>query len=138
MNLSQKLLVPAFAIFLISTGMVLKKNTVQEPWNVPTKYKKMENPTDPQDKEGLMIGKQLYTKHCKSCHGKVGLGDGPKAAELDTPSGDFSIDKFQSQSDGELYYKTIFGRDDMPSYDKKIPDEEDRWLVVNYMRTFAK
>ena len=90
------------------------------------------------DDEGKIIAKQLYSKHCKSCHGRTGLGDGPKAKELDTPSGDFSIDSFQSQSDGELFYKTTFGRDDMPAYDKKIKNDEDRWLIVHYMRTFKK
>jgi mono/diheme cytochrome c family protein len=84
------------------------------------------------------IAKQLYDKHCKSCHGKVGLGDGPKAKELDTKCGDFSSAAFQGQSDGELYYKTTFGRDDMPAYDKKIADDNDRWLLVHYMRTFKK
>ena len=110
---------------------------VSTEWEVPAKYKKMENPVE-MDSEGKMIAKQLYSKHCKSCHGKTGLGDGPKAAELDTPSGDFSSAEFQGQSDGELYYKTTFGRDDMPAYDKKIPEDEDRWLIVHYMRTFAK
>jgi mono/diheme cytochrome c family protein len=104
---------------------------------VPAKYKKMENPVT-WDKEGELIAKQLYSKHCKSCHGKSGLGDGPKAKELDTPSGDFSLPEFHAQSDGALFYKTTFGRDDMPAYDKKIPSDEDRWLIVHYMRTFKK
>lgn len=108
---------------------------VQDPWPVPEKYEKMKNPVTA-DKESLDIGKSLYNKHCKSCHGKEGLGDGPKAAQLDTPSGDFSSDEFQSQSDGALFYKSIEGRDDMPGFKKKIPDEEDMWSVVNYMRTF--
>ena len=109
----------------------------QDNWEVPAKYKKMENPVT-WDKEGELIAKQLYSKHCKSCHGKDGLGDGPKAKELDTPSGDFSIAAFQDQSDGELFYKTTFGRDDMPAYDKKISSDEDRWLIVHYMRTLKK
>lgn len=138
MKSSAKFFILAIAIFIVTAGMMTKNRVVQEPWKVSGKYVNMKNPTDPSDKEGLMLGKQLYMKHCKSCHGKVGLGDGPKAAELDTPSGDFSSDGFQNQTDGELYYKTVFGRDDMPSYEKKIPDEEDRWLIVNFMRTFAK
>ncbi|HCM77538.1 MAG TPA: cytochrome C [Cytophagales bacterium] len=110
---------------------------MQTAWEVPAKYKKMENPTKA-DKENISIAKGLYEKHCKSCHGKVGLGDGPKAKELDTPSGDFSKAKFQSQSDGELFYKTTFGRDDMPAYEKKISSDEDRWILVHYLRTFKQ
>jgi mono/diheme cytochrome c family protein len=37
-----------------------------------------------------------------------------------------------------MYYKTTFGRADMPEFTKKIPSDEDRWLVVNYMRTLAE
>ena len=126
----------AIIIFGISL-FSFNRPILQEPWNIPGKYKKMENPITA-NKENLAIAKQLYSKHCKSCHGKAGLGDGPKAAELDTPSGDFSTAKFQSQSDGVLFYQTTFGREDMPAYDKKISSDEDRWLIVHYMRSFAK
>ena len=109
---------------------------VQEEWIVPEKYVNMENPIDAE--EDLAMGKALYNKHCKSCHGKEGYGDGPKAAEMDGDLGDFSSEEFQEQTDGELFYKTSFGRLDMPEYTKKMPDDEDRWLIVNYMRTLAE
>lgn len=105
-------------------------------WVVPDKYENMKNPTDAE--EDLDIGEELYMKHCKSCHGKEGLGDGSKAAEQEGELGDFSSEEFQAQSDGALFYKTTTGRDDMPNYDKKMPDDEDRWLVVNYMRTLGE
>lgn len=105
-------------------------------WEVPYKYVTMKNPV-PAKQDGS-IAKSLYDKHCKSCHGKEGYGDGPKAAELTGNLGDFSSAKFQKQTDGELFYKTSFGRDDMPEFYKKIPDAEDIWLVVNYMRTLAE
>jgi mono/diheme cytochrome c family protein len=107
-------------------------------WVVPDAANKMENPTDSEDSEDLAIGKSLYNKHCKSCHGKEGYGDGSKAEELDSDPGDFSSEEFQAQTDGALFYKTTEGRDDMPKFDKKIPDAEDRWLIVNYMRTLAE
>ncbi|MFO7674182.1 MAG: c-type cytochrome [Lutibacter sp.] len=102
-------------------------------WVVPAKYQTMKNPTDP--KTDLAIGKSLYGKHCKSCHGSEGYGDGTKAKEMKGDLGDFSSKKFQSQTDGALFYKTTFGRDDMPAYNKKLPSDEDRWLIVNFMRT---
>ncbi len=104
-------------------------------WTVPASANAKTNPVKA-DKSSLSIGKTLYTKHCASCHGKTGLGDGPKAAQLDTDSGDFSSAAFQRQTDGALFYKTIEGRGDMPSYKKKIPDDEDIWHLVNYMRSF--
>jgi mono/diheme cytochrome c family protein len=108
----------------------------QDEWVVPEKYVNMKNPTDP--KADLNIGKALYAKHCQSCHGKEGYGDGTKAAGLKGDLGDFSSAEFQAQTDGELFYKTSFGFGDMPEYTKKMPDDEDRWLVVNYMRTLKQ
>lgn len=109
---------------------------LQDEWIVPEKYVNMKNPTDPEvDKS---IGKSLYSKHCQSCHGKEGYGDGKKADEVEGDLGDFSSEEFQAQTDGELFYKTSFGKDDMPEYTKKMPDDEDRWLIVNYMRTLAE
>jgi len=109
---------------------------VQEEWKVPAKYETMKNPIDA--KTDASIGKSLYTKHCKSCHGAEGYGDGPKADEMDGELGDFSTEEFQAQSDGALFYKTTVGRDDMPEFTKKLSDDEDRWLIVNYMRTLAE
>lgn len=114
----------------------LSFNSIQEDWVVPDKYVNMTNPTDAE--EDIKIGKSLYSKHCKSCHGKEGYGDGTKADEVEGELGDFSTEEFQAQTDGTLFYKSYFGRDDMPNYEKKIPDEEDMWLVVNYMRTLAE
>lgn len=120
----------------ISLGLLAFTKIDQEKWVVPAKYKTMKNPTDP--KVDMSIGKSLYDKHCKSCHGKKGYGDGTKADGLKGDLGDFSSEEFQKQTDGELYYKTTFGRDDMPEYSKKIPSDEDRWLIVNYMRTLKE
>lgn len=109
---------------------------MQEKWVVPAKYVSMKNPV-PADQDAA-VGKSLYDKHCKSCHGKEGYGDGPKAADMKGDLGDFSSEEYQKQTDGELFYKTSFGRDDMPEFTKKLPDDEDRWLIVNYMRTLAE
>ncbi len=124
--------------FFVNMSFTTDKQGINDdPWEVPEKYKKMENPFE-SDKESLSIGKALYIKHCKSCHGKEGLGDGSKAAQLDTPPGDFSDEDFHTQSDGSLFYKTREGRDDMPSFKKKIPDDEDVWHIINYLRTFEE
>lgn len=104
------------------------------PWNAPDKFVKMKNPVA-SNKESIAAGKELYVKHCKSCHGTKGLGDGTKAAQLKTKCGDFTTKTFQAQTDGSIFYKISEGRDDMPKFKKKIPDEEDIWSIVNYLRT---
>jgi mono/diheme cytochrome c family protein len=123
-------------IGIVSFALYSFTSMIQEEWKVPEKYEKMKNPTDPS--VDLDIGKSLYNKHCKSCHGKEGYGDGTKADEVEGDLGDFSTAEFQAQSDGALFYKSYIGRDDMPNYEKKIPDEEDVWLVVNYVRTLKE
>ena len=107
-------------------------------WVVPDSAKNAKNPTDAADEENQEIGEELYMKHCKSCHGKEGYGDGSKAEELEGDLGDFSSEEFQGQTDGALFYKITEGRDDMPGFTKKMPDDEDRWLIVNYVRTLEE
>jgi mono/diheme cytochrome c family protein len=109
----------------------------QAKWDIPDKYVKMKNPTYA-NQENLAIGKALYAKHCKSCHGKEGFGDGPKADEFDSDIGDFSSQEFHAQTQGEIFYKSYIGRDDMPNYEKKIPDPEDMWFIVNHLKTLEE
>ncbi|HEY2581605.1 MAG TPA: c-type cytochrome [Mucilaginibacter sp.] len=108
-----------------------------KPWPVPEKNAKMPNPVKA-DKESISAGKALWNLHCSSCHGKTGLGDGSKAAQLKTQPQDLTAAALQAQSDGAFFYKISEGRDDMPSFKKKIPDPEDIWTLVNYMRTLKK
>jgi len=108
-----------------------------KPWPVPEKDAKMANPVK-SNAESISAGKALYNLHCSSCHGKKGLGDGSKAAQLKTTPQDMSKADYQSQSDGALFYKISEGRGDMPSFKKKIPDAEDIWNLVNFVRTLKK
>jgi mono/diheme cytochrome c family protein len=94
----------------------------------------MKNPVA-SDTESIKLGKKLYGRHCKSCHGGEGLGDGLKAPQLDTPCGDFTTQAFQSQTDGAIFYKTIDGRNDMPRFRKRIPKDDDIWSIINFIRT---
>jgi mono/diheme cytochrome c family protein len=123
-------------LFLFATVlfMSLSKISLQDdPWQVPSKYMKMKNPyADVQDTE--QIGKELYMVHCKSCHGSKGKGDGKKANTLETLVPDITTSDFKSQTDGQLYYKTYIGKDDMPGFEKKIKDNEDQWLLINYLK----
>jgi len=113
--------------------------TIQQskPWPVPDKNAKAVNPVK-SSKESIAEGKSLWSLHCASCHGKTGLGDGSKAAQLKTQPEDMTKGASQSQSDGSLAYKITEGRDDMPAFKKKIPDQEDIWSLVNFIRTLKK
>lgn len=130
------------AICAIFIGLFAMSATVinhqdKKPWPVPDASAKAKNPVA-SDAASIAEGKSLYNTHCKSCHGAKGLGDGSKAAQLKTEPGNFTAADFQSQSDGALYYKTTEGRDDMPNFKKKLPDANERWSIVNYLRTLKK
>lgn len=108
-----------------------------KPWVVPDKFSKVTNPSKA-DQKSYKEGKELYAKHCQSCHGKAGLGDGSKAAQLKSEPGNFSLASFQKQTDGTLYYKISEGREDMPSFKKKIDEADEMWELINYLRTLKK
>jgi mono/diheme cytochrome c family protein len=126
-------------LFFVSSVLVLFSATLiaqPKPWVVPANFKTMKNPVaqgDASTKAGLAV----FNKNCASCHGKTGLGDGVKARALKNFPGDFSKPAFQSLPDGELFYKTKTGRDEMPKYEGKLTDDEI-WNTVNYLRTFKK
>ncbi len=121
-------IVTAFFAFVVP-----QDQKVGTAWNVPANYKSMKSTKATPETE--KVGKLLYAKHCKSCHGGVGEGDGPKASSMKTKIGSLKNAKFHAQSDGVIYYQSFVGRDEMPNFEKKILEEEDRWAIVNYMRT---
>lgn len=127
--MKSKIFYPATVIIMIGILHFQKK-----PWPVPDAARTKKNPVA-LNAASTTAGKSLWGTHCKSCHGTKGLGDGPKAAQLKTEAGDFSKADVQGQTDGSLFYKIGEGRDDMPSFKKKITDPEDIWNLVNYIRT---
>jgi mono/diheme cytochrome c family protein len=135
--MKRKSILTAAVIAVSMIGLAFTTAQQTKPWPVPDKFAKMANPAKA-DAESISAGKALWSLHCSSCHGKKGLGDGSKAAQLKTQPQDMTLASFQSQSDGSLFYKTSEGRDDMPSFKKKIPDQDDIWNLVNYVRTLKK
>ncbi|HLN54077.1 MAG TPA: cytochrome c [Lentimicrobium sp.] len=134
MKNSVKFLAILSVVTLFFTANVLAQKE-GGPWNIPAKYKTMKSTIKAGDASINTVGKEMYNKHCKSCHGAKGLGDGPKSATLNTVVPPFNAKAFQAQTDGEIYYQSIVGRGEMPNFEKKIVDEGDRWAVVNYLRT---
>jgi mono/diheme cytochrome c family protein len=122
------------ALLTATTGLYSFTIFVTKPWIVPEAAAKKSNPVK-SDAESLKTGKELWAKHCSSCHGKTGAGDGSKAAQLETEMMDFTTEAVQKQSDGSMFFKIQGGRDEMPTFKKKIPDETEIWSVINYVRT---
>jgi len=127
-----KLFFTAAAVLILSATLVAQP----KPWVVPANFKSMVNPIAKSD-ASTTAGKTLFSKTCAACHGKTGLGDGPKAKSLKTIATDFTKAESQNQTDGDHFYKTKTGRGDMPKYEGKLSDD-DIWNIVNYMRTLKQ
>jgi mono/diheme cytochrome c family protein len=131
-----KLRFVVYALALIFGSAVLLSMTTApqgKPWKAPDKFAKMKAPKS--TPESVAKGKDLYTKNCKSCHGATGKGDGTKSASLKSKINAFSDKEFKGLTDGDKYYRAFVGRDEMPNFEKKITDENDRWAIVHYLGT---
>jgi mono/diheme cytochrome c family protein len=103
----------------------------QGEWSAPADAKAVKNPV-----KGVGGAKKAIEVNCAPCHGAAGKGDGPAAAALPVKPADWTSEKVQKQSDGELYWKISNGRGAMPPW-KSLP-EKDRWEIVNYIRSLKK
>lgn len=106
-------------------------------WAWRAQARKLTNPYPP-SAEALRAGTEVYTEHCRSCHGRLGDGQGEKAAALSVAPGDFTDrSKMEQLADGELYWQISKGRRPMPAFANKL-SEQQRWQVVDYIRTFER
>jgi mono/diheme cytochrome c family protein len=110
-----------------------ESNKNQDNWTTPPEAAGIENPY-PVTQAAMEKGKVVFTQQCTPCHGASGKGDGPAGEFLGKPLPDFSKVEFQEQSDGELFWKLSKGKAPMPMFEE-ILSEEQRWMVVGYLRT---
>ena len=89
------------------------------------------------DADSIASGAALYATNCAICHGESGEGDGPAAAGLAMAPADLHAGHVQGLSDDALFYIITHGRPDtaMPAWENVLI-EEQRWHVVNFLRTF--
>lgn len=106
------------------------------PWVAPASADAIKNPFA-NNEDATKKGKKLYNQLCSICHGDKGKGDGVAGVALTPKPGNFTTDKVQSQSDGALFWKMTNGRAPMAAY-KDLIKEEERWQLVNYIRTLKK
>ncbi len=105
-------------------------------WVAPASADKIENPVKG-DEGAIKEGKILFKQMCSICHGDKGKGDGIAGAALTPKPTNFTTEKMQGQTDGAIYWKMTEGRAPMAAY-KDILKEEQRWQLVNYIRTLKK
>ncbi|HEU5049906.1 MAG TPA: cytochrome c [Gemmatimonadales bacterium] len=78
-------------------------------------------------------GDSLFHTYCAVCHGSTGNGVAPITFRFPAPS--LLTPLTIGRSDGYIYSMIRYGRGLMPRYGDKIYRPEDRWAIVNYVRT---
>ena len=107
-------------------------------WNVPPGANQLKNPV-PSNSATLDAARALYRNDCAKCHGINGDGKRPPGSmySYNVQPTNFTNGKIiDAMSDGEIFWKITNGRKPMPSFKNRLTDEQ-RWQLVNLLRTFA-
>ena len=108
----------------------------EKSWSAPEETKKVKNPV-PATEATLAAAKAIYLDDCAQCHGEQGKGNGPEAPMYDVVPTDFTDAHMMGEmTDGEIFWKISEGRRPMLAFKKRLT-EEQRWQLVNYLRTLA-
>lgn len=127
------LLALAIILIFLSIGLAALHKT---PWSVPLEDKLRKNPLAVSE-GNFNAAKPLFNEYCANCHGDSGKGDGSDAMMYDPSPSDLTDAKhMNSLTDGEIYYQITQGRKPMPSFRKKLT-EDQRWQLVILVRSFA-
>jgi mono/diheme cytochrome c family protein len=119
-------------LILVSIGLAAFHKT---PWSVPLEDKLRNNPL-PANEANLNAAKPVYNEYCANCHGDTGKGDGSDAMMYDPAPSDLTEPKHMNHlTDGEIFYQITQGRKPMPSFRKKLT-EDQRWQLVILVRSF--
>jgi len=106
-----------------------------EGWVVPKSANSIKNPLK-RDKKSIAEGEKLFNQMCAVCHGNKGKGNGVAGASLNPKPANFWKEEIQKQTDGALFWKLNKGRGAMSSFSHL--KENQKWQLINYIRTFKK
>ena len=114
-----------------------RPSTATEPYKpYNAEATKLKNPVA-SSPESIDLGRKLYRRHCASCHGATGKGDGGQALSGGEPS-DLTDNEWDTgATDGEIFVVIRDGLSaDMLAYKDKLKEAEI-WQVVVFVRTLA-
>jgi mono/diheme cytochrome c family protein len=121
------------AAICISVAVAVYEN---REWKVPEEAKIRKNPIPPSP-SALTAARPIYLEKCAQCHGDTGKGDGPEAAMYyPSPKSLVDASNMNAVTDGEIFYQISEGRKPMPSFKKRLT-EEQRWQLVLFVRSLA-
>ncbi len=87
--------------------------------------------------ETVRQGKTGYDNYCVMCHGVKADGNGTAGQSFFPLPTNLTIPYVQNQSDGRLFHTVTFGFKRHPGLGFIIA-ENDRWAIVNYVRSLKK
>jgi mono/diheme cytochrome c family protein len=135
-NLKTRKILFASLLAVVSIALVYSAFQRDKPWVVPEEVKKLKNPIAPSEST-LKTARGIYMDECAQCHGERGKGDGPEAAMHDPPPSDITDTRHMNTvTDGEIFYQISEGRKPMPSFKKRLT-EDQRWGLVLFVRSFS-
>lgn len=136
----------AWLALIVPSGQEAPRPHETGEWVAPATERGKASPL-PATPENLERGRHLYMEHCATCHGEKGRGDGPSAklhaSRTDRPPHDLTDAAIQDVlADGEIFWKVTVGyrregKVIMPAYGVLLPSDEDRWRIVQFVRTFG-
>jgi mono/diheme cytochrome c family protein len=102
--------------------------------NAPANAKKLKNPLAATD-ENVAAGRELFARHCASCHGEDGKAQTEDARAMKLKPTDLTGKAMQGITDGEIYWVITNGikRAKMPAFKAKAGDTE-RWQMTLYVK----
>ena len=126
----------------IAPGAGAQPDFSKNTWELPEDADMTKNPTTATP-ESVAKGKELYMErtkgNCVFCHGETGAGNQENLARLRRKPADLTNnERMTAMTDGEAFWKVTKGiQGIMPAGERRM-SEEERWHVVNYVRTLAK
>ncbi|MEQ9402917.1 MAG: c-type cytochrome [Cyclobacteriaceae bacterium] len=129
-------LLPVLFILSISAFGQKDSTNTKEPWVAPPQADELTNPFVG-DKEALKKGRVIYTSECVVCHGANGDAVTNVAKNLQQKPKNFTMEDFQKQTDGAIFYKLSEGRGLMQPF-KTMLSEEEIWSVIEYVKYLAR
>jgi mono/diheme cytochrome c family protein len=124
-------------LLLVIAGAIGFSILQNRPWVVPESARQLKNPISPAAAD-LDTIRPIFRDKCSVCHGFTGRGDGHDASLYDPKPTDFADARHMNGvTDGELFFKLTEGRKPMPSFKKRLSDEQ-RWRMILLIRTFSE
>ena len=111
----------------VTGGIQALKDATPERLRNPLRY----------SEETVRQGKAGYEHYCVMCHGAKADGNGTVGQSFFPLPTNLTIPYVQNQSDGRLFHTVTFGLKRHPGLGFIIA-ENDRWAIVQYVRSLKK